>query len=91
MNPAGRVRIRNIMPIARAGACEKCWEMLGAAARRGLRRNCEEIDYLTVVPNDIKHLAVLCLNWYTPIPIWVCRHHREVDHASMASLMISMT
>ena len=21
-----------------AGACEKCWEMLGAAARRGLRR-----------------------------------------------------
>jgi hypothetical protein len=25
-------------PAMPAGACEKCWEMLGAAARRGLRR-----------------------------------------------------
>jgi hypothetical protein len=65
-----------------AGACEKCWEMLGAAAQRGLRR-CGTVKKLAssspVVLNDIKDLAVLCLNWCTPIPIWVCRHRRDVE------------
>jgi hypothetical protein len=30
------IRKESLGPVA--GACEKCWEMLGAAARRGLRR-----------------------------------------------------
>ena len=67
-------------PRSGAGACEKCWEMLENAGRGGLARAAACVFISSpVVLNDIKDLAVLCLNWCTPIPIWVCRHRRDVE------------